>query len=252
MNHSIVYALDFDGVICDSALETGISGWKAACRLWGDMPRDAPADKVEAFRQVRPVIETGYEAILAMRMLHLGASVETLFGSYATEFQRLMREAGVDSGELKALFGATRDEWIAANPAEWIRENSLYPGMAEKLAKLGQTNTWYVVTTKQERFVKMILSGNRVELPDERIFGLDRNMSKAEVLKLLLERHPGQPIRFVEDRLLTLVKVSQEPALAAVELLFGMWGYNTEEDQRLAQTHEFKRLQLDEFLSDLS
>lgn len=248
MNDSIVYALDFDGVICDSALETGISGWKAACRLWSDMPKEAPADMIESFRQIRPIIETGYEAILAMRMLHLGASVESLYGNYAAEFQRLMREAQVDSGELKALFGATRDQWIAADQAEWIWENPLYPGMAEKLAKLGRASTWYIVTTKQERFVKMILSGNQVDLPDERVFGLDRNMGKVDVLKLLLELHPGQPIHFVEDRLLTLLKVSQEPALAAVELFFGMWGYNTEEDKRLAQTHEFKRLQLDEFL----
>ena len=30
MNNSIIYALDFDGVICDSAVETAITGWKAA------------------------------------------------------------------------------------------------------------------------------------------------------------------------------------------------------------------------------
>ena len=42
MNNSIIYALDFDGVICDSAVETAITGWKAASSIWKDMPEAAP------------------------------------------------------------------------------------------------------------------------------------------------------------------------------------------------------------------
>ena len=251
MNDSIVYAFDFDGVICDSAIETAISGWKAAGHLWNDMPAEIPADKIELFRQVRPIIETGYEAVLAMRMLHLGASIETMYGDYATEFRRLMQEAHVDSDDLKTLFGDTRDVWIAADKAGWLQENPLYPGVAERLTKLGETGTWYVVTTKQERFVKMILNASHIDLPKDRIFGLERNMGKGDVLKVLLDRHPEQAIHFVEDRLLTLLKVSQDPALAAVQIFFAMWGYNSEEDKRLAQAHGFRQQQLNEFGSSV-
>jgi len=38
----LFYALDFDGVICDSAVETGITGWKSACTLWQGMPETIP------------------------------------------------------------------------------------------------------------------------------------------------------------------------------------------------------------------
>ena len=35
---SKLYALDFDGVICDSAVETAVTGWRVAQTLWDDMP----------------------------------------------------------------------------------------------------------------------------------------------------------------------------------------------------------------------
>ena len=36
MKQSVIYTLDFDGVVCDSAIETGISGWKAGATIWDD------------------------------------------------------------------------------------------------------------------------------------------------------------------------------------------------------------------------
>lgn len=249
MNDSVIYALDFDGVICDSALETGVSGWKAARQIWNDMPEAIPPEKIDQFRRIRPIIETGYEAVLAMRMLQLGASIETMYSGYREEFRRLMEQARVDVDDLKTLFGDTRDAWIATNKTEWAEKNPLYPTMASKLVRLNHTATWYVVTTKQERFVKMILEASHIDLPDDRIFGLDRKLSKAEVLKILLNRHPGQTIHFVEDRLQTLQKIEQEPGLAGVQLWFAPWGYNTEEDKRLASAHGFKPCSFEDFLA---
>ncbi|NOR71147.1 MAG: HAD family hydrolase, partial [Methylomarinum sp.] len=53
MKQAIIYALDFDGVICDSALETGVSGWKAAAKIWDDFTTSLPSkDFSDKFRQV--------------------------------------------------------------------------------------------------------------------------------------------------------------------------------------------------------
>lgn len=248
MKDSIVYALDFDGVICDSAIETAIAGWRAACQLWGDMPAEVPPAHVEAFRQVRPIIETGYEAVLAMRMLQQGASIRSLCDIYTREFPRLMAQVGIDSDGLKTLFGATRDAWIAEDGAGWVAQNPLYPGVADKLKRLSDSSEWYIATTKQERFVDMIFKANGIELDAERIYGLDRNIGKGEVLKLLLEKHPGQLIQFVEDRFLTLRKAQEDSELAPVEMVFALWGYNSEEDKRLAQVHGLACQPLEKFL----
>jgi phosphoglycolate phosphatase-like HAD superfamily hydrolase len=248
MNDATVYALDFDGVICDSAIETGISGWKAAGRVWLDMPETTPLEMIELFRQVRPLIETGYEAILTMRMLYLGETVASIYQGFADKSERLMQEAQVDSEFLKKLFGNIRDAWIAEDKIDWIQQNPLFPGVAEKLARLNQHCTWYVLTTKQERFVKKILSANQIELQPERIFGLDRQMSKAQVMKILRNRHSGLAMHFYEDRLPALLKIQQEPELAQVQLFFAAWGYNCDADKAQATAQGFAQHQLVDFL----
>jgi len=249
MNDSIVYALDFDGVICDSAVETAMTGWKAAGELWNDMPKDVPQRLIDRFRAVRPLIETGFEAILAMRLLFLGDTVADIYSDYAAKSQRLLEERQVGTDALKKLFGATRDHWIAADLDEWIEMNPLFAGIAEKLQQLGQKNAWYVVTTKQERFVKQILNANRIALADEKIFGLDRNLSKPEVLKGLLRSHPHQTLYFAEDRLPTLLNVRKHPELDSVKLIFALWGYNTPEDKTLAVAEPFMLQALEDFLA---
>ena len=250
MNDSIIYALDFDGVICDSAIETALTGWKAAAEIWQDMPAATPHAIVEQFREVRPIIETGYEAILIIRLLYLGKTTTAIYANYAAKVQRMLDDIHLSVDDLKQLFGETRDNWIAQDRAEWIAKNPLYPGIAERLRKLGQTHTWYVVTTKQERFVKKILNANDIELAGERIFGLDRNMSKPEVLKGLKAQHPGQALYFLEDRLPALHKVKNDPELADVKLLFALWGYNLAEDHVLAAEQKIVLQDLDDFLGD--
>jgi phosphoglycolate phosphatase-like HAD superfamily hydrolase len=248
MNNSIIYALDFDGVICDSAVETAITGWKAATRIWSEMPIVVPQAKIERFRLIRPIIETGYEAILAMRLLYLEESIEDIYNDYASKIQTLLEGSQITVADLKTLFGETRDVWIANDLADWISMNPLFDGVAAKLQKLGGRQRWYVVTTKQERFVKQILKANAINLADEQIFGLDRNMGKIEVLTGLLTSHPNETIVFVEDRLPTLLNVLKNDGLASVKLTFALWGYSTAEDKALAAGQAFNSQQLEGFL----
>lgn len=243
-----MYALDFDGVICDSAVETGITGWKAASKLWDDMPKEVPEAMIEQFRLVRPIIETGFEAILAMRLLYLEESVESIYTQYSEKTQNLLHDAQVSADELKRLFGEIRDSWIENDLPGWIEKNPLFPGVAEKLRRLGQEYDWFVITTKQERFVKQILKANVIDLQAERIYGLDRNMNKTEVLQSLLATHPNKTIYFVEDRLPTLLNVLKKDNLNHVKLIFALWGYNTIEDKRLAAQHTFDLQMLEDFL----
>jgi phosphoglycolate phosphatase-like HAD superfamily hydrolase len=250
MTQSILYALDFDGVICDSAVETGITGWKAASQIWSDMQGPAPSVLIEQFRLLRPIIETGYEAVLAMRLLHLGNSVDSIYSSYADKTQALLAQAQVTTDDLKKLFGQTRDTWIADDLADWVEMNPLFAGVAEKLQQLGQRHSWLIITTKQERFVKQILQANAIELADQAIYGLDRNLSKVEVLKNLLNQQPEQAIYFVEDRLPTLLNVAKQPELASVKLIFALWGYNTEADKALAAEQGLLSQGLNQFLID--
>ncbi len=248
MDKPVVYVFDFDGVLCESVMETAITGWKAAGSIWGDMPGRVPQEKVDQFRLARPIIETGYEAILTMRLLFLDVPIESIHSSYKDKFKALTESAKLTVEGLKKLFGDTRDAWIATDSAGWVGMNPLYDGVAAKLRSLGNYSPWYIVTTKHERFIKLILQANGIELSDSHIYGLDRNMGKPEVLMGILQNHPDETIYFVEDRLPTLTNVLKHGDLATIKLFFALWGYNTPEDKALASNESINLLQLTDLL----
>ncbi len=225
-----LYALDFDGVICDSAIETGMAGWKVALKLWADMPKHIPEDLIEKFRQVRPVMETGYEAVLIMRLLYEGMAVDTITSAFHHQMEALMIRDDMFVDELKDIFGSTRDEWIRDDFDSWIAMNPLFDGIAEKIRSI-PTDKLVIITTKQERFVDHILKANQISLPIEQVYGLDRNMSKQQILNDLHAEEVSTPILFIEDRLPTLINVITDDRLDEVALYLAGWGYNTSSDK---------------------
>jgi phosphoglycolate phosphatase-like HAD superfamily hydrolase len=229
MSHKI-YAFDFDGVICDSAIETGTAGWLVARKLWTDMPETLPAGLMSQFRAVRPVMETGYEATLIMRLLFEGMPAETLRQAFHHQIEALLIRDALNVDELKEIFGTTRDEWIADDFSSWIEMNPLFDGIADKLKQIDTDNS-FIVTTKQERFVDHILSANDIQFPLDRIYGLDRNLSKQQILTDLSLERPDDEILFIEDRLPTLINVITDDRLDQVKLFLADWGYNTAEDR---------------------
>jgi len=230
-----VLALDFDGVLCDSARETGITGWKAAGRLWEDMAEALPPERLlEAYCRARPVIDTGYEAILMMRLLKDGDDPDELLEGFQKRLPETLARSGKDKEQLKGLYGAIRDRWIREDPQGWLSLSPLYPGTAETLNAIPTGIECYIITTKEERFVERLLAHNGVQFDAARIYGLDRGMKKEAVLRELMARHAGSQIDFVEDRLGTLKRLSKQPDLASVRLHIASWGYNTEAECREA------------------
>ncbi len=249
--HPVIHALDFDGVICDSAVETGISGWKTARKIWDNLPTPLPPEQlIEKFRQVRPVLETGYESVLLMRLLHDGETVESVLNNFSRQKQQMLADDKLDIAVLKKLFSETRDHWISNDLENWVEMNPLFSGIAEKLQKLDNPVPWYIITTKQERFVEQILIANQIDLARENIFGMDRNMGKNTVLSNLVNKHPDAAINFVEDRLPTLQAVQADSQLSSVKLFFALWGYNTWQDKSEARENKsFNLINLADFLN---
>lgn len=249
MNKPVIYALDFDGVLCDSAVETAITGWKAALQLWLDMSPAFPEQRlIDEFRRVRPIIETGFEAILVMRLLYEGESSDYIFEHFAEIRPALIEKSGQSIDGLKQLFGEIRDAWIHDNLPEWLTYNPLFPGITEKLRNLENQGHWFIVTTKQERFVSHILTANHIFIPGDRIFGLDRNKSKEDILIDLVNYFPDASMHFIEDRLIALLNVQKNPQLKNVKLLLATWGYNTEQDRDDAGRRGIELLPIENFI----
>lgn len=249
-----VWALDFDGVICDSCGESSLAAVRAAKELWptlfDEVPHEVEDRVVADMRIVRPVVETGYENVLLVRLLlemlrpnragqssavSQGLTIGDLLQRWEHDIKpRAMKEWGVEKDPLVHLFGDVRDRWIAQDLPSWIAANALYPGTAEAL-RLSPGEV-YIVTTKQTRFVQLILQDMAgISFPVERIFGLGTG-PKVEVLQQIqaLPHHQGSTFHFVEDRLATLRNVIKTPALDQWNLYLGVWGYNTEEERKAA------------------
>lgn len=238
-----VLALDFDGVLCDSNRETCLTGWKAAATLWEDIGDRPPSPRfLERYYRARPVIEIGYEAILMVRLLRDGEDPEQLLETFPRRKREAVEKSGVDVAALKQLYGSTRDHWLREDPQGWLALSPLYPGTGERLNRLPPGVKCYIVTTKQERFAGQLLEHAGIDFDPDRIFGLDRGLSKEDVIRLLKERHPGDPIHLIEDRLATLKRFLARPDLADVRLHLACWGYNTEAERREAQDLKIHRL----------
>ena len=246
-------ALDFDGVLCDSARETGITGWKAAGALWEDMAAPMPPQALlDAYCRTRGVLETGYEAILMMRLLADGEDPDALLETFPQRLQEVIARSGRDAADLKRLYGGTRDRWLQDDPQEWLSLSPLYPGAAEILSDLPPGAGCCIVTTKEERFVRQLLEYNGIHFAAENIFGLDRGMRKEAILRNLLALQPDRSVHLVEDRLETLKRFLTQPDLAAVRLHLACWGYNGDAERREAERlkiHLLRALSLAEILS---
>lgn len=239
----VTVALDFDGVICDSARETALSAWRAGRTWWPEWAAAAPSpEQVARFLQVRPWLETGYQAVVMMRMVVDGlADVE-----FAEHLEEHCRESvarlGCSRDDLVQRFGRARDEWIERDVTGWLASHDFYPGVTAALRRaLGRMDV-YVLTTKQERFARALLESQGIDLPSDRLFGLESGRPKEDILGELVAGE-GQPeVHFVEDRAETLRRVLAVPALAGVHLYYAAWGYGTAADRAWAQAERRVRV----------
>ena len=260
----VVFALDFDGVVCDSEPESSISGWKHGVDLWPEVfgPADAEKGRVlDELRLVRPVVETGFEnTLLARALLEKIHTVDDIIADWGGLMPGLMERWGCDRGEMVAGYGKIRDDWMAADLDGWLAPNLVYPGVAEAcIAAEDSANCdVFIVTTKQARFAQAIMrqKGN-LRIPDDRVFSQTvSGLPKTDVLADLQANARDDDVRlvFVEDKLSTLEKVCKVgTALERWELYLVDWGYNTEAERaRAAANPRITVVGVDEFVGMLN
>ncbi len=231
MKKPTVFALDFDGVLCNSAAETCAAAWRAGRALWsGWEAPEPPPELVARFRKLRHVLETGYQAIALLRLAEQeqGAAAPFHAAAFAESADRIFAATGLGKSDLVRLFGDARDQWLTAEPDAWLARHEFYAGVPKALnAAAARGCPLFILTTKQQRFTKCLLHGAGVLLPQEHIFGLESGRPKDEILKELLARPECRSLRavFVEDRAEALDRAAAVPELAAVELRLALWGY---------------------------
>jgi len=188
--------------------------------------------------------------------------VEGLMKTWTPELRdALLKSYGSDKVTMIRAFGDSRDALIAKDLAFWVDLNEIYPCASASLA--GRRVEYTIVTTKQARFVRAILTRNQIAPPpDDKLFDLENPFGpKTKVLQAMLRglpatsaalsandlaRIPVLPqdqrpfIHFVEDRVETLLAILESGAELRdnTKLYLVEHGYNTEAQRELARQHK--------------
>ena len=212
---------DFDGVLVNGMAEYWFAARRAALDLDATLP--LPEAMPAGFRHLRPLIHKGWEMVLvAAELARTDFQLQLWLEAYADQLAPALARWGWTADQLQAQLERVRGRAIARDLHHWLGLHHFYPGVPERLRRLGDEGvSWAVLTTKGGVFAQQILAAAGLE--PWALYGHEQG-SKPEVLsRLLREQH--RPIWFLEDRRPTLEAVCREPGLADVRCFLASWGY---------------------------
>lgn len=230
------FAFDFDGVICDSSNETGLTAWRAAQRLWPDEFEGPPDTAFRAsFARCRPVIEKGLHNLPLVAMLRRGISESEILADFDARFDDFVVREGLSEDQLRHAFGAARDDWLSQDRQGWLAAQGFFPGVVEAVNALHVPKC--IITTKERRFTLPLLADAGLVIDEDEVFTLEsmEGGSKRTILQAKLDANPRWLVHFFEDRLPTQLKLTD---MDRVRLYIVDWGYNTEAERQQARSHD--------------
>ena len=231
-----LFAFDFDGVICDSASETGLSAWRAAMKMWPEEFTGPPSDAYRAsFARCRPVIEKGFHNLPLVAMLRRGVAEQEILDNFDARYAEFIVREGLTESALRQAFGSARDEWLAQDLVSWLDAQSFYPGVVEAINALDALKC--VITTKERRFALPLIEHAGLRIDADEVFTLEsiEGGSKRTILQRKLDSNSALNAHFFEDRMPTQRKLVD---MSRIHLYIVDWGYNTAPEREEARRHD--------------
>ena len=156
-----ILTLDFDGVLCDGMQEYFEASRRTYMRIWPDEP--APGEELfPAFRDLRPVIMTGWEMPLLLRALAQGHPPGAMLQHWEAVRDELMQVGAPQGKALSEALTHTLDEvrraWIATTPGDWLTRNIPDCPLDDVRRLLAEPESAVLVTTKEGEFARQILT----------------------------------------------------------------------------------------------
>lgn len=225
--------LDFDGVVCDGMGEFFESSARALAEVRGKPVARGPELQTR-FAALRPVVESGWEMVVLLGVLaETDASGDAALrdgARWAAARDAYVRTHALERGRLTTALDTTRERWLAQEERAWLASHRFYDGVAAWLQRLiAEGQLFYVLSTKNKRFLERLVLWQKVPLRSDRIIGkAEPKREKWNVLRALAASHGVSvaDVWFVEDRFATLVDMRRHaPDLAGARLFLADWGY---------------------------
>ena len=223
---------DFDGVICNGLAEYFYSSKLVYQKIWQN---HSPSwqELQKQFNILRPVVETGWEMPLLLKVLSEGETVNHILNNWQEVREKAIitiEKEGITVKKLIQLLDEVRETQIRENLQDWLSLHSFYDGVIDTLKRLIEKQIkLYIVTTKSKSFTRELLEKQGIILPENAIIGKESKCPKYETIGNIIkeEKVNFEDVYFIEDRLEALELVYQQPDLQAIKLYLALWGYNT-------------------------
>jgi phosphoglycolate phosphatase-like HAD superfamily hydrolase len=209
-----VVALDFDGVIGDTAYECYIQTMKAWPEVGGKTKPSAQVEK--QFLQARPLITKREHFFTVMRMIEENPRIN--FNNVTQAQMNAGFKADAERAKtFDQIYQRYREEMIRNDNARWNKLNRSFPKIAEFIKRVRRGNDVYIASTKTRGSIKELLARYRIDIPDNHILASEDAKDKAVMLRIISERSgkPMHKIVLVEDAI-EQVKVARGAGAKAV------------------------------------
>lgn len=235
-------ALDFDGVISDSAREcfvVALRTYRALCP--GSVRREEP-ELYAGFVENMPLGNRAEDFGVVLRALEEGAALPDQAAYDA------FRDA-LDPAWLRSFhrhFYRVRGELAEGDRAGWLALMAPYPGLLAVLRRRAGDAALAIATAKDRHSVRLLLEawGAADLFPEDSVLDKETGVSKVAHLEHLQERLglPFAEISFVDD------KVNHLDAVAGLGVRCGLasWGYNGPREEALARERGYLVLTLED------
>ncbi len=214
--------LDFDGVICDSALECLASSWLAYHRLRRERaPGAVPVDLLERFLRLRPFARAAPDYVLIQELLGAGRGP-----SSQAEFER---ERSTRQGRVERysrLMQEVRGGLLRTDPGYWLALHRLYPHVLRELPRWVASRSFYLLSTKRPELILRTLRHFGLRMDGRRTLPCRRS-GKLEIIAATMRRKGVSRALFVDDQIDNLRAEPAGPSLGELQVAKALasWGY---------------------------
>jgi phosphoglycolate phosphatase-like HAD superfamily hydrolase len=244
-NKTKLLILDFDGVICDSAVECMITSYNArivinnisSVKVYQRTNLDEQFNN--KFIKFRPLVRIAKEYYLLCERIIDGTDLDSL--------HRLIPRDQDERDRMDAFhdcFYRERASWMADDIAGWLASNPLYPGTTELFNNDNIKQDIMIVSAKDKTSINAVLSSNGIDTDGLKIFGSDTGLDKQDLTNRAQSEARVQlsEISFLDDNLENLIMISE----MGVNVYMAEWGYSLDQQKDEAKTNNIPIIKLDD------
>ena len=254
-----ILALDFDGVIVDSVLDSLFVGHNAYLRLYGpgkkkyfggklftfdnwEEAKKQHQEEIKYYRTLRPYIRGATDYGLIQKLIE-----ENKFVKNQEEFDNYRKAAKFDFEAYEKEFYKERERLQNIDYRAWFNLEPPYPKVIEGIKKLLEEETKIVIATSNRRkaIARTFTSeyfGFTIGPEDilDKRYGEDKSEQMKQIVKLYNVKF--EKIYFVDDQLSHLIQARP----LGVKVFLAGWSYATEAQKEEAQKQDILVIEREE------